>query len=106
MALKIHVVLKRLLLERKITVTQLAKLASVPHSTLSTWMIPGSKPKDPEQVARVAKALSVTMHQLYFDEPEIESALEGLPTELFIDGIYRLRLDRILVPKRKKGEGG
>jgi hypothetical protein len=35
------------------------------------------------------------MHYLLFGELEEEPAIEHLPSEVFLDGIYRVRLERI-----------
>ena len=99
-ALKIHAVLRRVLKERGMTTTQLARTAGVPQSTLATWLVSGAKPKDPEQVAKVSRVLGISLHQLLFDEPEQAHPLTGIETEIVLDGFYRLRLERVVSPKK------
>lgn len=101
---KTHETLPRLLKARGLTTTKLSKLTKIPNSTLSTWLTPGVKPKDPEQVATVAEALGVTMFELLFGEREDERdlAVENLELEPVLDGLYRLRLEKVVLPKRKK----
>ena len=102
MTVKIHITLKRLMKERGVTVTQLAKRAGVPHSTLSTWLLPSARPQDPVQIAAVARELGVGMHTLLFDEPENGLTLESLVTQSVLDGLYRLRLERVVLPQSEK----
>lgn len=97
--LRIHVVLKRLLEERKVTSTQLSKVVGIPKSTISTWLLPTAKPTDVEQIQKVAKFFKISMSQLLFDEVESGNGLQAVQTELVLDGYYRLRLEKIITPK-------
>lgn len=100
---KISVVLPRLLKERGLNQTQLSKMANVSLSTISTWMLPKSKPRDPDAVYRVAEVLGVTLEELLFDTRprEREVTIEHLPQEKILDGVYRLRLERISLREEK-----
>lgn len=102
MTVKIHITLKRLMKERGLTVTQLAKRAGVPHSTLSTWLLPSARPQDPVQIAAVARELGVGMHTLLFDELEESLSLESLVTQSVLDGLYRVRLEKVIMPTKKR----
>jgi transcriptional regulator with XRE-family HTH domain len=97
--LKIHIVLKRLLKERgNLSISELSRRTGVPHSTISTWLLPKAKPKDPSQIAAVAKELGTTMHYLLFEELENEVTLETLPTTPVLEGLYRVILQKVILP--------
>ena len=100
--LKVHSVFRRLLKERSLTLGAVAKATGVPKSTLSTWLVAGSKPSDPTQIRAVSNFFGLGMTQFLFDEPEQELSLEALKTEMVLDGLYRIRLERVVAPK--KGE--
>jgi len=97
--IQIHVVLRRLLDQRGTTTTQVAKATKVPNSTLSTWLLPKAKPKDPQHLAAVADHFGTTIDFLLFGEvPAVN--VESLPLEHVLDGLYRLRLERVVLPKK------
>jgi transcriptional regulator with XRE-family HTH domain len=99
--IRVHLSLRRLLQLRGTTVSRLSRSSGVPHSTLSTWLLPDARPSDPVQIAAVARALGTSMHHLVFDELEEEADLEALPSEVALEGVYRIRLERIGPPKRR-----
>lgn len=101
--IQIHAVLRRLLDQRGLTTTQVAKATKVPNSTLSTWLLPKAKPKDPNHLAAVADFFGTTIDFLLFGEvPPV--SIESLPLEHVLDGLYRLRLERVVLPKRKSSK--
>ncbi|MGK5083264.1 helix-turn-helix transcriptional regulator [Bdellovibrionota bacterium FG-1] len=103
---KISIVLPRLLRERGFTQSQLSKNSGIPLSTLSTWLLPKSKPRDPEAVFKVANALGVTLEELLFDQRPVERevTLEALPLEKLLDGLYRIRLERVIFNKNTENK--
>lgn len=102
--IKIHIVLRRLMEQKGVTTTEIAHATKVPNSTLSTWLLPKAKPKDPQHLAAVAEYFSTSIDYLLFGSvPEVD--VESLPLEHVLDGLYRLRLERVVIPK-KKDKGG
>lgn len=96
-------VLPGLLKERGITAKQLAKEAGgISASTISTWLLPGSRPRNIEDVAAVAEVLGVSMNHLLFGDAEEPQDLLTLPAEAILEGVYRLKLERIPIPKKQK----
>jgi transcriptional regulator with XRE-family HTH domain len=100
---KISSVLPRILAERKMSQSALAKKAGVPLSTLSTWLIPNSKPRDLEACDRTAAALGVSFEELVFDRKPREQQidLQSFPLEKLFDGFFKIRLERVILPEHQ-----
>ncbi len=96
--IKIHQVLRALIKDRNVTTTQVSKATGVPNSTLSTWLLPGAKPRDPRHIAAVAEYFQVSIEYLLFEAIQ-PPALNVLPMEQILDGYYRLRLERVILPQ-------
>ncbi len=58
-------VLKRLLSERGVSVTRLAKATSIPQQTLHNWLS-GSEPRSIKQLKKVADYFSVTLDEITY----------------------------------------
>ena len=98
--IKIHLVLRRLLQERGLTTSQLSKQVGLPNSTIATWLQADCKPTDVSKIAVVAEYFGIGMHRLLFDQEETATPLTGIQTEIVLDGFYRLRLEKVLLPKK------
>ena len=94
-------VLPRLLKERKLTAKKLSQATSVSQSTLSTWTLPKAKPRNIEDVATVADFLGVSLNYLLFGEADEPQDLQNLDGEIVLSGIYRLKLERLIIPQNK-----
>jgi transcriptional regulator with XRE-family HTH domain len=68
-AMKLDKVLKSKLQKRGVKITQLSKATKVPLQTLHNWLS-GQKPRDIDQVKRVADYFGVSINSLCFDEIE------------------------------------
>lgn len=100
--MKLNIVLRRLLKEKRMSALQLSRAAAVPNSTIATWLA-GSAPKRPEQLSDVARVLGVGLHALLFDEPEPNAGpIVEDQGEVVLDGLYRLKLEKVIL---KKGNG-
>ena len=102
--IKIDKVLRRLISDARITTTLVSRKTGVPNSTLSTWLIPGAKPRDPLHVAAVASFFQVSLEYLLFDSspPSMRALLLG---ETILDGKFRLRIERMdSLPEAQKEE--
>lgn len=79
-------VLKRLLNERGVTVTRLAKATSIPQQTLHNWLS-GSEPRSIKQLKKVADYFSVTLDEItYGTRPfpsNVANKLEDHRDEIF-----------------------
>ncbi len=80
-------VLKRLLSERGVSVTRLAKATSIPQQTLHNWLS-GSEPRSLNQVKKVANYLGVTLDYLCFgyeqkQSPNIETYADEINAGIF-----------------------
>ncbi len=103
--LKVHVVLRRLMREHRTTLTEISRATRISPSTLATWLTAKSTPNEVIKLAAVAKHFKISMHQLLFDEPDEAQPIRAMETETVLDGFYRVRLERVLLPKGKRDEG-
>lgn len=81
---KIGVVLKHLMKEKKLTFKKLSLLSGVPESTIKTWSA-SVEPKSLSHARKVARALDVSVEYLVFGESSIQvpTMSEQLTTQLF-----------------------
>lgn len=88
-----------LLKKKKLSLTQLAKSARVPLSTLHSWTT-GKTTLNLEQLKRVSLALEVPTHELIYGCPDpFDSATDEVLKEIFA-GDVRVTVHKIL-RKRK-----
>ena len=100
--LKLKHNLKHLLEEKRISVAELARKASVPKQTIFEWLM-GSSPKDLTKLKRVALFFGISVDQLCFctaiefgqptiqpSTPESQSLLNKLE-----DGVFEVRVRRV-----------
>ena len=91
--------LNRLCKERGLSLSELARLSSVPVQTLHGWTT-GRKAVQLEQLKRIASALKVSVHELAYGEPDpYEPVGEEILRELF-SGDVRVTVQRIERKKR------
>lgn len=90
--------LTRLMEERCITAKELAEKSQVSRSTIGGWRI-GTQPHDLHDLRRVAHALGCTFEYLVFgeDDQDLGRLLTGATAEVFMEGIYRIKMERIVV---------
>lgn len=81
---KIGIVLKHLMKDKKLTYKKLSQLSSVPESTIKTWSA-GVEPKSLSHARKVARALDVSVEYLVFGETTVHAPTmnELLTTQLF-----------------------
>lgn len=81
---KISLVLKHLMKDKKLTFKKLSHLSSVPESTIKTWSA-GVEPKSLSHARKVARALDVSVEYLVFGESSVQAPTisELLTTQLF-----------------------
>ena len=96
--IKINLVFRRLLEDRKTTVTKVSRATGISKSTLSTFLLPTARPTNVEQIKMLADHLGVGMSELLFDKPEsMKSFLDSLKTEMAVEGLFKLRLERVII---------
>lgn len=98
MELKLGEVLRSLLKERALTLKQVSQLCGVSISTLHEWEN-NRTPKNPLQVAKVARCLGISLHRLLFgiEDPE-DSIGKVIKNEVF-SGTYEIFLRKVKLPK-------
>lgn len=81
---KIGIVLKHLMKDKKLTYKKLSQLSAVPESTIKTWSA-GVEPKSLSHARKVARALDVSVEYLVFGETSMQAPTmsELLTTQLF-----------------------
>lgn len=97
----INEILPKLLREKKITAKTLSQKTGVSQSTLSTWTAPKAKPRNIDDVALVADYLEVSLNFLLFGEVDKPTDLEQVQGEVVLAGIYRLKLEKLVIPKKE-----
>ncbi len=96
-AMKLAPQLKGLLRQRGTTVTHLAKATKIPVQTISNWLS-GAKPRDFDQVKKVADYLKITLDELvYGEEPRLTTSFEDFREEINA-GVFEVILRK---PRRK-----
>ena len=86
--------LKKIIANRGITVTSLAKQTKVPLQTLHGWL-GGNQPKSIVQVKAVCRFLNVSLDELCFDEkPEYYSPVEDNLDEINA-GVFEVILRKV-----------
>lgn len=90
-------VLPALLKAKNITAKQLAVKAQVPQSTVATWLIEGARPRNIEDVAEAASVLDVSLNHLLFGEADTPKDLKTIESELVLDAVYRVKLERLII---------
>lgn len=98
--IRIGHVLAHLLKERGLSAKALSKNTGVSASTLSTWMS-NSKPRNVDDVAAVAEALGVSLDYLLFEDASVQADITDLKGETILSGIYRIKLEKIILPTKK-----
>lgn len=96
----INEILPVLLREKKITAKVLSQKTGVSQSTISTWGLPKAKPRNIDDVAMVAEFLDVSLNYLLFGEVDKPSDLEQAQGEVVLSGVYRLKLEKLVIPKK------
>lgn len=81
---KISLMLKHLMKDKKLTFKKLSQLSGVPESTIKTWSA-GVEPKSLSHARKVARALDVSVEYLVFGETSMQAPTmsELLTTQLF-----------------------
>lgn len=100
MEMKLSLVLKRLLEERKMTLKELSAATKIKASTLSGWKN-GVTPRDLGEVLRCAQFFEISLEKLLFDKANDASILEGLLTEEVFEGYLKVKIERVLRTKSK-----
>lgn len=95
-------VLKRLMQERDLSISQLSRQAKIPVQTLHNWLN-NQKPKDINQVKKVADFFSVSIDFLCFGvEPRTITAtppLKDFENEIYA-GVFEVVLRKVRSPKK------
>lgn len=96
MEVKIGVVLKRLMKEKKISVKALSKESGVPVSTIHEWQN-GRSPRNVVQAKNVADILGISLNRLLFDEDEKHDviSLSSILKEDVFSGVFEINIKRV-----------
>ena len=81
---------------RGMTATELSRRSGVPRQNISNWLM-NQKPKDVEQVKRVADIFQVSLDHLLFGEPKpMETNKNTYPEfEHLMNGRFEIRIKKI-----------
>lgn len=93
--IRIHEVLPRLLKERGLTAKKLSQLSGVPASTLSTWLLPNSRPRNLDHLLKVSEVLGVSLDLLLLNESRGTKDLSSKQGEVVLSGVFKLHLEKI-----------
>lgn len=76
--------------------SQLSRLAQVPRQNVSNWLM-NQKPKDVDQVKRVADVFQVSIDHLLFGDAKSTKATQDpeLELERFMNGRFEIRIKKI-----------
>lgn len=98
MELRLAEILSAILKDRRLTLREVSEASSVSISTLSEWQA-GRVPKNPVQIAKVAKFLKVSLHHLLFgneDEHNRSPIEHGASTQASRrNRIYQITIHRV-----------
>lgn len=85
------------------TLDEVAERAGVKRGTIGGWLS-GVSPRNLDDARKVAASLDVSFHYLCFgcEESDALVAVQAAPTTVVLDGLFRLRLERI----EKNTDGG
>lgn len=86
--------------ERKLSQRQLSKLSGVSLSTLN-GMLTGKQSYSTENLIAIADVLDISLDRLLRDEEKHSTTVDSFPAIEVLDGVFRLRLERLEVPKGK-----
>lgn len=98
----INQILPKLLKEKGVTAKVVSRETGVSQSTLSTWGLPSAKPRNVADVAAVADFFEVSLNYLLFGEIDEPSDLEQVNGEIVLSGVYRLKLEKLIIPSKRK----
>ena len=82
--------LEALLVQRGLNASQLSRIAGVPRQNIANWMM-GQKPKDLNQVKKVADSLSVSIDHLLYGEAEATK----FSFDKIVDGRFEIKIKKI-----------
>ena len=89
--------------EKGLTVASLARLSGISKNTIGDWLT-GRKPKNIEQVKKIASVLNTTVDDLCFGDGLKKTTqdldLDDILGDRWIGGVFEVRLRRV-----KKGDG-
>ena len=86
-------ILKQLLYEHDINISQLSRATDVPRQTIDNWLT-GQEPRSIGQVKKVAKYFDMSIDEICFGEHSSKPPLEELRDEINA-GIFEVVLRRI-----------
>jgi transcriptional regulator with XRE-family HTH domain len=95
--LKISEVLPRLLEKRGLSLRELSRQTGIPQRTVAEWAKPGSKPSDVTAIKKCADLLQVSTDFLLWGEDSNPVNFESLPTDVILEGLYRIKLEKIKI---------
>src|SRR5690606_27108579 len=90
--MKISAILKKLLYEHDITISQLARATKVPRQTIDNW-ISGQEPRSISQVKKVASYFEISVDELCFGISLTKTDLQDFNEEINA-GIFEVVLRR------------
>ena len=90
-------VIKQLMKEKNLSVSQLAKAINCPAKTVQEWLGPhGRMPRDPKHLKTLAEHFNISVHHLLYGEDDPKSTINAIfdKTEVH-SGTYELTIKRI-----------
>lgn len=96
--------LKHLMEREKVSATKLGKVCSIPKSTISSYLSGKKASYSPEHLAALSDYFSVSTDYLLFGESADVEALNSLPVEGVFEGWLKVKIERAVPIKNKKGD--
>ena len=97
---KLHIILKKLIEDKRVSARQVARDCGLAQSTLNS-LLSGRSPAKPEQVLALARYFGTSMEFLLFGSDDRPPTLDEVLTEGVFDGWLRVKIERAVPNKRK-----
>jgi transcriptional regulator with XRE-family HTH domain len=101
--LKLHIVLKRLIEDRDLTLRELSRATKIPEPTLSGYMN-GAEPGKINHIRILARFFGISMETLLYGQDDRPPTLEDVLTEQIFSGWLRVKIERAIPDRRKSDE--
>lgn len=96
MDIKIGQTLSMLMKQKRMSLTEISKNTKVPVSTISEWLS-NRTPKNPVQVSKVSKFLSVSLHFLLFGEEDSSEPIQRIIKNDIFQGTFEITLRKVKI---------
>jgi len=103
-AVKLHVILKKLMKDKGVSSRSLSKECSIPLSTIGSYLSGKKASYSPEHLDGLAQYFNVTLDYLLFGVEKTPTNLDLLPTEDIFQGWLKVKVQRVVPDKSKTND--